>query len=455
MEANSSICEINAESGAALLDQVFCEQEQKGVGLENLDSCSNRGRLYSMIVSTNSRPEPTRLDRFRELRARLDPAGDPARAFAEQLYVPVAGSVSERLTAQLAVAPTSAHLLVGGVGSGKTTELLAVQQQLNRIEDTRAFYVDVSKGHDIRKLMPSAIVYQAARALGLEFLAFGDPSREQHHSVSKTLKHLSNITDGYVSEYGEHHEDAFDVVPGVLQQANVLDEQTVQAQRMLSSLVETIQERWLHLVVLIDGLDRVTDIPVLEKAMRSDLTVLHGLCIGTVLVGPLRALYGIDRDFLENFSNTYSQPWIDTTRATNGNNLLRDALRRRLPAAVLDESALETLVANSGGVLRDLMSLAQSACVEAYMNGSETIAKTHADSAVDAFGRKHMQGLRSLELEVLNRVRIFGTFVQTSEDDLALLMSRRLLEYVGPNEERRYVVHPTIVPFLAQVAGSR
>ena len=68
--------------------------------------------------------------------------------------------------------------------------------------------------------------------------------------------------------------------------------------------------------------------------------------------------------------------------------------------------------------------------------------------------RDSLQGLRPAELEVLQRVRTKGAFVQTSEDDLALLMSRRVLEYVGAKQERRYVVHPTIVPFLEQLAGS-
>ena len=189
--------------------------------------------------------------------------------------------------------------------------------------------------------------------------------------------------------------------------------------------------------------------------MRSDLKVLRELGIGTVLVGPLKALYGIDREFLEHFDSTQYQPWIDTTQARAGINFLSMALRLRLSHGDADEAALEILVRNSGGVLRDLMSLAQSACLEAYMHGSDIIAESHAVAAVDNFGRKHMQGLRSSELEVLQRVRISGSFVQTSQDDLALLMSRRVLEYAGLNEERRYVVHPTILPFLKQLAGER
>jgi hypothetical protein len=60
-------------------------------------------------------------------------------------------------------------------------------------------------------------------------------------------------------------------------------------------------------------------------------------------------------------------------------------------------------VHQSGGVLRDLIALAQLACVEAYMGEPEAIGLYQANSAIDTFGRKHMQGLRPEEIEVLQR----------------------------------------------------
>jgi hypothetical protein len=63
-----------------------------------------------------------------------------------------------------------------------------------------------------------------------------------------------------------------------------------------------------------------------------------------------------------------------------------------------------------------------------------------------------MQGLRVGEIEVLQRVRRHGTFVQTSEEDLALLMTRRVLEYRDSGSPR-YAVHPTIEPLLRDLEG--
>lgn len=113
------------------------------------------------------------------------------------------------------------------------------------------------------------------------------------------------------------------------------------------------------------------------------------------------------------------------------------------------DQGIAALVHASGGVLRDLLALAQAACVEAYLGGVEQIGAREVAVAIDTFGRKHLQGLRPAELEVLQRVRTKGSFVHTSEDDLALLMTRRVLEY--RNHHVRYAVHPTIRDLLASL----
>jgi hypothetical protein len=238
----------------------------------------------------------------------------------------------------------------------------------------------------------------------------------------------------------------------VLQPPHPLAEDVARARAPLEGLLILIQQRARHLVVLLDGLDRMSELATLEQLVIQDVKVLSALEIGVVLVGPLRALYGLDRLLAQRFDSFHYQPWIDVTGNPAGRAFLIDVLTRRAGDA-LDPPGLEALVDASGGVLRDLLALAQSALVEVYMSGRDSIGSHDVDDAVDAFGRKHLQGLRPAEIEVLQRVRTQGTFVQTSEDDLALLMTRRVLEY--RSEDRpRYAVHPTIERLLAQLAGA-
>jgi hypothetical protein len=391
-----------------------------------------------------------RLERFRALRARLDPTGDPAHALSEGLYVEAGQAVSARLAAELLLAPASTHLLIGGVGSGKTTELMSAQRRLNEVQDTRAFYVDVSKQHDINKMAPGAIIVQAGLALAEGFLSEAGPQHDRK-AIEKSHGLLRDLAHGCFAEYadpGDHVPDEW--VPGILVPPDPLKPDVENVRSHTEPIVEGMHQAWQHLVVLLDGLDRMTDIPAFEQVIEHDVKALSSLGAGVVLVGPLKALYGIERAVDQHFDQFHYHPWVDPADALGADSFLTSVLKKRMGSAI-DAGELEDLVRKSGGVLRDLLSLAQSACVEAYMRGDDTIDVFDVASAVDSFGRKHMQGLRSAEIEVLQRVLAKGTFVQTSEDDLALLMTRRVLEYRS-NGRPRYAVHPTIAPFLKEMA---
>jgi hypothetical protein len=367
-------------------------------------------------------PSGDRLAYFRDLRARLDPSGDPTDAMAE-LYVEAPGSVSSRLAGELSLAPRSTHVLIGGVGSGKTTQLLAAQRRLSEVHDVLALYIDVSKQHDIATVIPSVVVAQ----VGLEVA-----------SVLNTLEaeSLASSLRSFARSAGQFGPTTFHVqrVLGPLQELRGMLHGTAQ-----------------HLVVMLDGLDRMTNLQAFEQLVIHDVRALASAGVGVVLVGPLRAMYGLDRTVTERFDSFHYQPWIDVRQAPNGRAFFTDVLRKRVPGQAFSDPGIDQLVLASGGVLRDLLALAQSACVETYLGGGDRVEPAEAAAAIDAFGRKHLQGLRPAEIEVLQRVRTKGSFVQTSEEDLALLMTRRVLEYRNQGQ-LRYAVHPTIEKLLQELA---
>ncbi len=400
-------------------------------------------------------PVNDRLVRFRGLAARLDPAGDPARALADGLYVQPSRAAGSRIAAELEIAPSSSHLLIGGVGSGKTTELLGVQRQLNVVGDTRAFYLDVTRNHDIAKVAAGVVAIQVGLEL-VERLIVEAPTEEERRSMAEDARRLRITAHGYWTDgYDREDDEHMSRVPGILVSP---DDQIAEAVRdmveMMKPHIASLRASTPHMVILIDGLDRLTDMSAFEQIIEHDIKALTSLGVGVVLVGPLRSLYGIDRTIEQRFDRTHYQPWIDLASGPDADKFLTEILRKRLPAEVMDGQALSALVHHSGGVLRDLIALAQLACLETYLDGSELVGLYQAVSAIDSFGRKHMQGLRSKEIEVLQRVRTAGAFLQTSEDDLALLMTRRVLEY-RINARPHYAVHPTIAPFLAEMAGEK
>ncbi|MBC8072762.1 MAG: hypothetical protein IAG13_30860 [Deltaproteobacteria bacterium] len=394
------------------------------------------------VASIPPPPTPDRLERFRAARAKLDPAGDPADAGS--FYVDSPRSVSARIAAELAIAPASTHLLVGGVGSGKTTELLATERRLTSIPDVATLYVDVTKQHDIAKMSPGTVIAQVGLALAARLEAIGRP---------RYTRAAKDVAFGSWQELEPDDEPdrPMEYVPGLLVSPEHVVVNVRRAREPLEGLLRAVRLDVQHLVVLLDGLDRITDLQEFEQLIHHDVKTLTSLGVGVVLVGPLRAQYGLDRVLIQRFDSFHYQPWIDVTRDGSGHEFLAGVLAMRAPEA-FDPPAIEPLVIGSGGVLRDLLSLGQSALVEAYMGGAERVGSQEVDAAIESFGRKHLQGLRPAELEVLQRVRTRGSFVQTSEDDLALLMTRRVLEYRTSNQPR-YAVHPTIDGLLRELAG--
>lgn len=383
-----------------------------------------------------------RLAYFRSLREQLAPARAPADAFENGLYVERKEAVSARIAAELEVGPSSTHVLVGGVGSGKTTELLSVQQRLSHHEDIHALYVDVTAGHDLDKMKPGAVAIQVALKLaGLV------PEQLMDHMAKQALERLRHLAYGYsvLDQDYDDQDDGTVQVPGILQATGLtfpVSSAAFWAQELLKPISQT------NLVALIDGLDRLNSMTTFEEVVREDVRGLTALGVGVVLVAPLRAQYRVDRTVLDDtFERFHYQPWIDVDRDEAGSKKLTELLDRRAPHA-FDAQARASLRLGCGGVARDLLALAQTACVQAYMDGADVVTREHARVAVDAFGRKHMQGLRSDELEVLRRVGAGGAFNPTSEDEFALLMTLRILEYRTGNEAPYYRLHPTIVPFI-------
>jgi hypothetical protein len=340
------------------------------------------------------------------------------------------------------------------VGSGKTTELLDVQSRLNRVGDTRALYLDVTRQHDIAKIVPGVVAVQVGLALGAELEPLAAEGRQK--GLAKAyLGTLRGLADGfeYEPEYEYGYLDDTVRAPGILvRPGDDLDKKVIEAIEPIKELCTMLRETWQHIVVLLDGLDRLIDMAAFEQLVVHDINALASMRIGLVLVGPLRSMYGMDRTVEQYFDRMHYQPWLDIASSPEAVRFLNEVVRRRLPDGVMAEMAIGLLAGASGGVIRDLIALAQLACLEAYLDGSEQIGPVQAESAIDTFGRKHMQGLRAGEIEVLQRVRSKGIFLHTSEDDLALLMTRRVLEYRSQGR-LRYAVHPTIVRFLADMAG--
>jgi hypothetical protein len=201
-----------------------------------------------------------------------------------------------------------------------------------------------------------------------------------------------------------------------------------------------------HAVFLFDSLDRLPNPERFREAVEHDLRVLKAAGIGAAVIGPIRFIAGNDRAIADMFDHTHFQLATDPERP-EGVDFLQAVLRRRAGTEVLPDECLEPLARASGGVLRDLISLAKSAGNEAYAAGHDPIGLEDVGRAMDAFGRDLAIGLDDEQVKKLKHLRRGGGFVIRGERELSLIETRRVLFY----GESRWTVHPALAPLLDAV----
>jgi len=112
----------------------------------------------------------SRLSRYRELMQTLDPSGDPRAAFESGwcvdrwTHLAAMANVARRLELE----PWSSHLLVGGIGSGKTTELWRIHEHLVTSADqigAECEYIDMGEERPLSSIQSCDLVFAATKRI--------------------------------------------------------------------------------------------------------------------------------------------------------------------------------------------------------------------------------------------------------------------------------------------------
>lgn len=393
----------------------------------------------------------TRLERFRSLMGAFD-ITSPVASLEHGHYVAApARNVADQLAARLMLQPEASFAILGGIGSGKTTQLLMTRQRLKESEGLRAVYLDVAEKHDLAAAKPGVLALLAGLAC-CNLL----PREGLSEPVSTAQARIRMYARGYAMEdpCDDEPTERHIWVPGHIATPPAQPSRFLQRiekhLRVVHRAVRQASSR--QVIVLFDSLDRLPNANSFAAFVREDLRLLRQVGIGVVVATPLHMLYVKDRALLQEcFEDFEYLPPADCADA-RGAAFLRDVLRKRAEVETLPDATADLLTKFSGGVLRDLLMLARAAITEAYLAGAQQVSVEHARAAADQFGRKHIFGLKPDELAVLQRLKATGSFVPTSDGELALLFTRRVLEYQRARVE--YALHPTLVPLLDQLADA-
>ena len=407
----------------------------------------------------------SRLKRYRELMLSLDPSAEPLIAVKNGWGVDrPASAIAEKIAQRLELEPWSFHLLIGGIGSGKTTELQRLRLRLRQASEESGDvtqYLDVAKWTRLDRLGPGVLVsivgmrlaeletkLRTARGGGQRPTVVAD-ARLAVQRLARGYAYAASVEDDEDEDEdhdGDHDEDPVELieVPGVLDPPErPIEQRVAEVIGPLRTLRSAITQGDGHCVFLIDSLDRAPEFGDLERALSDDIRALKRAGLGGAVVAPLRLRYRAPPSFTELFEhNVHSLAEVEP--AGPGLDFLVEVLSRRTKAEMVPQESRIELARASGGVLRDLISLAKTAAQEAYVGGADHIDIDHVLRAVDHHGRTLAVGLDGEQIKILKAVRERGTMVIRGERELVLLETRRVLDYGNG----RFGVHPTLVRLL-------
>jgi hypothetical protein len=393
---------------------------------------------------------------FQQYLRRFNPVA-AVDAIQAELIVPRPGSLVDQLVTSLDLEPAGSHLIVGGIGSGKTTTLHLVKAGLDRTGAAEAVVVDVPSAHDLGNPKPGVLLALAVKHVAERIGASAAPVADVD-AREALVSRMQDLTDGFWHDSGFDDDDEAEAdvvwVKGLLEPVRV-PPSVEYACKLLRQGV-TLLER--PLVLLLDGLDRLNDAVAFAKFVLWDVQALAELGVGVVVVGPQALTLEANHRALARFGTQHlvAAPSISTP---DGLEFLRAVLLRRAGADMLDPAGAEVLARSSGGLLRDLINLARAAGELAYGAGAAAVGAEHAEAAAAAYGRQMLLGITQpqatrlhdfVEYQVVQRKRVAVAkplhFTLATELDLSLLLARLIIEV--DDLPRRYIPHPTIVPLI-------
>jgi len=347
-------------------------------------------------------------------------------------YVERENSPLLRLIADLRL--SSQHekaLLVGHIGSGKTSSFAALRQtleseyfviQLDAQTELSAF----NTGHSEVLILLGIGSYLQARSRGVKvtkskYEALVDSLRtiidEQEESAGaelsagQVLQQISSWIKVGFSTAMKTKLEVGPVIPEIIHRVNGI-------------LADIEQKTGKQVLVTFDGLDKLDIAMAQEVFTQSSLLTMPACHVIYTIPLPLRhetffskainyfRIYDLPNFKINNRNETPYQP---------GKDRLAEVIRKRIQVYVsatnpiISEEAIFYLVENSGGLLRDLIRLTQTACREAQVNSADVIEIVHTRAAVQQLATEQSAGLRDVHWRELVRVHEIKNITTTKE----------------------------------------
>jgi energy-coupling factor transporter ATP-binding protein EcfA2 len=403
-----------------------------------------------------------RRERFREYMRKLNPSSPARLAIDSGLVVKdLHGALFKTLAARADLEPGSQQLLVGGTGSGKTTELLMAEKWLEEQGQTLSLYIDISSETDLSGLNSGALLAGFGRHLARAFFSKGfeaDLDDAGRRALKKAWSEIEAFAFGttksvwvpdkfqtYVPREIRFGHYVTESVPGKLQPPFPALQREIQAIRKpLEAFISAVRGRSLDILAIFDGLDRLPSPDRFWAIVDQDLRALRQIRVGVMAAAPQSVLYGQGRAVSAHFDRVHQIRALSPE--PEDGDYLKSVITQRGGTELLEQDVLQLVCDSSGGVLRDLITLARDAGEAAYIEGAEQILVPHANAAIKQLGESYLRGLGPEQIGILWRLKKERSFDVAASPNIELLVTGRVLEYSATD----FRVHPALEPLLPE-----
>lgn len=376
------------------------------------------------------------------------PEHDPREPDQPPIHIAFANAAELTRGVQLA--------LVGGIGSGKTTELWLTNKILKRHRDAINILIDLAEITDLNKLNPGAVLI----AIGMQlYRKIKRPRSEESTSAFKKLQELAHGTTKWVQP-----EDSDDFAPGVDFDEDValvpvhtpgllkprfpaIHREVADVLDLVTEIARPLLESDAQITVIIDGLDRLIQPERFRQFAEQDLRALRGTPISLIAAAPLLLWFDKSRFLQDYFDEVKHLPAAISDPEES--DFLNQILVRRGAADLMDTHEISEISRFSGGVLRDLITLARTSAEAAYREDKDRIDASHVRSAVRQLGKRYLVGLGKTHRARIRRLIENDEFLLESPVSKELLVNRQVLEYFS-NGRDSFAVHPALKEVLQE-----
>jgi hypothetical protein len=347
--------------------------------------------------------------------------------------------------------------LVGGIGSGKTTELWLTMKLLKRHADAVNVFIDLAELTDLNELNPGALLIAAGLQLYLKVKKL-----QRTDSVTAAYQKLKALASGGTKwveadgpEYEEYEPDdqpammPIHTPPLLKPRFPAIQRQVADVQALVAEVIPTLLEADAQITIIIDGLDRLIKPDRFREFVEQDLRAFRDFPISVIVAAPLSLWFDKTR-FLQDYFDEMRH--IPAAIADPGEStFLRDILIRRGAEEVMGGTEVDEIARSSGGVLRDVITLARASAQTAYREDKDRIGPDHVRSAVRRLGKRYLVGLGRSHRNRIRRLLENDEFSLDAPQSIELLINRQVLEHFIQGRDT-FAVHPALVEVLEEPA---